>query len=330
MSEVVIAAILPAISLAIYFVFAPIEFGASFLRQIPGVLNKPSHLHDALSPIWKISNVFLIFTLTGVAFFFSKATPIVYNFLLIPFICAMLAFLVRTTLYVYMFYSRDEKQNKFFDTIFTISNFAVPLFFGTVIAYLLSGKMEWFSLTSLVIYLLVILSTILGVSTFYLRYQSERSNKKLQAIADGAFLGYITTVGVLFPWVAKFEMQHIYNSKAIIALFIIVIFFAIAWFILRTKELQKYMWPVVNIAVVAVLIAILCAQWPWLVYASISFQQAFNGSAYVWHIVTGLAISLVLIAPGFVLLYKLMKEQPASKATSLKAAGLDRKDTKEG
>ena len=110
MSEVVVAGILPAISLAIYLIFAPIEFGASLLRLFPDSLQKQSHLHDALSPIWKVSNVFLIFTLTGMAFFFSKATPIVYDFLLIPFICAMLAFLIRTTLYVYMFFSRDAAK----------------------------------------------------------------------------------------------------------------------------------------------------------------------------------------------------------------------------
>ena len=329
MSEVVVAAILPAISLAAYLIFAPIEFGASFLRLFPNILNKPSHLHDALSPIWKVSNVFLIFTLTGMAFFFAKATPIVYNFLLIPFICAMLAFLARTTLYVYMFMSRDDTQNKLFDTIFALTNFAVPLFFGTVLAYFLSGKMEWFSLTAIVMYLLVLSSTILGVSTFYLRYQSERDNRKLQAIADSAFLGYVTTIGILLPWTAKFEMQHIYNSRAIIALFVIIILFAAAWFILRAKELQKNMWLTVNITVIAVFIVILCAQWPWLVYSSIGFSQAFSGGAYVWHIVTGLGVSLLLIAPGFVLLYKLMKEQPANEQTSLKAAGIDRKDTKE-
>lgn len=329
MSEVVIAAILPAISLAIYLIFAPIEFGASLLRLFPSTLQKRSHLHDALSPIWKVSNVFLIFTLTGMAFFFAKATPIVYDFLLIPFVCAMLAFLIRTALYVYMFLSRDDTQNKLFDTIFVLSNLAVPLFFGTVLAYFLSGKMEWFSLTAIVMYLLILSSIILGVSTFYLRYQSERDNKKLQALADGAFLGYIATIGVLFPWVAKFEMQHIYSSAAIVALFVIIALFAATWFVLRAKELQKYMWPAVNITVISVFIVILCAQWPWLVYSSISFSQAFSGGAYVWHIVIGLGVSLLLIAPGFVLLYKLMKEQPASEQTSLKAAGIDRKDTKE-
>ena len=329
MSQVVVAAILPAISLAIYLVFAPIEFGASFLRLIPNALEKPSHLHNALSPIWKVSNVFLVFTLTSMAFFFAKATPLVHDFLLVPFICAMLAFLIRTTLYLYLFFTQDKTQNKLLDILFAGSNFAVPLFFGTVLAYLLSGRMEWFSLTAVTMYLLIVSSIVLGVSSFYLRYRSERANKKLQVIADGGFLGYVATVGVLFPWVAKFEMQHIYSSRAIVALFAIIMLFAAAWFWLRAKAMQKHMWLATNIAVVSVFAAVLYAQWPWLVYPSIGFSQAFSGSAYVWYIVVGLGISLLLIAPGFVLLYKLMKEQPVGNQASSRPASLEHKVAKE-
>lgn len=330
MNEVLIALALPAVMLAAYLVFAPIEFGASVLRQFPSLLRKPSHLHDALSPIWKVSNVFLIFALTGMAFFFADAIPIASNFMLLPFVAAMLAFLIRTTIYLYLFFAKDDSTTPFLTTLFTMSNFAVPLFFGIVVAYLMSGKAEWLTLSSLAISCLIIGALLLGVSTFYLRYQSERQNTALQHLADGAFLFYTASIGILLPWVAKVEMPHIYDSKALLALFGVILLTSAAWLFLRTKRLHAYMWALANIYMIAAFTCLLFAQWPWLIYSQLTFEQAFTGGAFVMHIVVGLGISLLLIAPGFILLYKLMKEAPPSKPNSLEMAGIQQKNKKEG
>ncbi|MFC4812078.1 cytochrome d ubiquinol oxidase subunit II [Paenibacillus sp. GCM10023250] len=177
-----------------YLIIASIDFGAGFFNYYSAVTGK-QHLINGiiqryLSPVWEVTNVFLVFFFVGIVGFFPDTAYYYGTALLVPGSVAIILLAIRGSYYAFNTYGTN-KNNRFSLFLYGASGLLIPASLSTVmtiseggyIAEHASGKLTFlygklFSSTYSWTVVLLALVSVLYISAMFLSYYADRANDR--------------------------------------------------------------------------------------------------------------------------------------------------------
>jgi cytochrome d ubiquinol oxidase subunit II len=118
-----------------YMIVASIDFGAGFFSYYSTVTGKKSQIHEIidryLSPVWEVTNVFLIFFMVGFVGFFPDSAYYFGTALLLPGSFAIILLAIRGSYYAFNNYG--TKENRLYLLLYGASGLLIPASLSTVL-----------------------------------------------------------------------------------------------------------------------------------------------------------------------------------------------------
>jgi len=173
-----------------YLIVASIDFGAGFFAYY-GRLKKQAHLISHLisrylSPVWEVTNVFLVFFFVGLVGFFPDTAYYYGTALLVPGSIALILLAIRGSFYAFANYG--SKENNLYLFLYGASGLLIPASLSTVLTISEGGFIEkrgeeiifladrlFMSPYSWSVVFLALVS-VLFISASFLTYYADRAN----------------------------------------------------------------------------------------------------------------------------------------------------------
>ena len=150
---------------SVYAVLASIEAGISLSMLLPKLSNEPQSSKNAYTPIWEITNVFLVFAVIFVSVIFNNALSTASKIALVPLFFAGGALLLRAICCLYIFYS-SNKIGLIPMILLMISSYLAPLSVAVIGIDFFLGHSVWSSRAGLVL----LSSAFLGINVMGLAF----------------------------------------------------------------------------------------------------------------------------------------------------------------
>lgn len=121
-----------------YLIVASVDFGAGFFSYYSVITGHENKIHDIiqryLSPVWEVTNVFLIFFVVGLVGFFPDSAYYYGTALLIPGSLVTVLLALRGAYYAYNTYGSSEVNNKTYMAIYGATGLLIPASLSTILA----------------------------------------------------------------------------------------------------------------------------------------------------------------------------------------------------
>src|SRR5689334_18260942 len=111
MPEPQIALVITLALFGIYLWLSSIACAAALARLFPTIAGADNRSRLFFTPLWEVTNVFLVFGFTAFSVFFNNALVPINSAVLPILSVGMVALLLRASLVLYMFYYRPEKRH---------------------------------------------------------------------------------------------------------------------------------------------------------------------------------------------------------------------------
>jgi cytochrome d ubiquinol oxidase subunit II len=308
-----------------YLIVASIDFGAGFYAYYSRVSGKEMIIGPVisryLSPVWEVTNVFLVFFFVGIVGFFPETAHYYGTALLIPGSIALILLAIRGSFYAFANYG--VKKNSFYLLAYGATGLLIPASLSTVFTISEGGfltvrgntvilQMEelFYSSYSWAVVLLA-MSSVLYISSTFLTYYAAHAEdaRALEQMRGFALWGGIPTIiSSLFVFIAlrNHNLEHFQRALDIWWLFgLSLVSFAFAvWLIWRRKSY--------GIAFVMVMLQFAFAFFgygishlPYLLYPYLTLYGGVTNPAMGRALVVAFVAGFVLLVPSLVLLLRL-------------------------
>ncbi len=288
----------------IYAVCASVECGIVLKMLTPGHASR-----KLFTPLWEVTNVFLVFGFTAMAMLFNGAINSISHALTTTLAVALVSLLVRACVALAIFYIWPEDELPSWLTwLLAATTFLVPLSFAAAGIYLLSGQLFWSSWLGWVLEL----STLLGLAATGLLFVNRRSGDKPRAFGEAVAGLWLLSLGCVLPLVSLHTNDRLQHWP-LLAL-VISSGITLAALLARYVELRRLkLWFFAALLVFLTPILLGLANRPDLIAGKLSLASAYGAQAYGSAIVIGLVVMLPLIVLGGWLFWKLFSVQDSSK-----------------
>jgi cytochrome d ubiquinol oxidase subunit II len=308
-----------------YLIVASIDFGAGFFAYYGKVIGIDAVISPVisryLSPVWEVTNVFLVFFFVGIVGFFPETAYYYGTALLIPGSIALVLLAIRGSFYAFANYGA-KKNNAYLlaygatglfipaalSTVFTISEGGFLSVHGKTVTFM-TGEL-FFSTYSWAVVLLAISSVLFISSTFLTYYAARAEDRKafewLRSLALWA--GVPTIISSLFVFIALRNHNREHFQKALEVWWMfglsLVSFMIAIWLIGRRKNY--------GVAFIMVMLQFLFAFFgygfshlPYLLYPYLTLSSSVTNLAMGRALVISFMAGLVLLIPALILLLRL-------------------------
>ncbi len=291
-----ISALAAAVFFAIYGVACSIECGVA----VNLLTDKKMSGRRFFTPLWEVTNVFLVFGVTALAMLFNNSLQTLGSALFSTLIVGLAALILRACIVLTIFYWRPDKLPRWLAWIFAVSCFIIPLSFAAAGAYLLTGKLFWQSFTGWTLMFASFLGILaIGMSLIDGRRKSDFPLKEL------VFTLWMIVLGSILPLSAKISFPSL--QKLPLALLSLLCIGGLGYALTCITNPSRKLW---HYAVVLGFLAPMLLAWacrPFLIYGRDTLESAFSAQSYAGAFLVGTAIILPLIFLGFWLFYKLLR-----------------------
>ena len=300
------AVVLVAAMFSVYVWLSTIEFGIALLRMWPK-LDTGKLVNRLFTPMWEVTNVFLVFGFTGVAILFNNALPTIAQAVLSTLVVGLTALLVRAITVLYVFYYKpDEAGVTVPNFLFAVTSFLVPASFTAVGIYMITGQVFW-QTTSGWVLMLSATALLFAMALSFVYWRSgDQATPRLQWLTRIA-VGLFALLGaVVLQLVVPDKIPHLASLP--LAIFVILAAATVLWeaALLTTKRADHGMWWYLSLVTLASPFLFAFANWPWLVYGSYTLQEAFGAQAYGLEVIIGMAVIFPVMIIGWALLATLL------------------------
>ncbi len=281
---------------AIYGLLVALECGV-VLRQALSGNNTSGKL---FTPVWEVTNVFLVFGFTTVAMLFSDSLSLLSDSLMPILLIGLAAILTRACLVLSLFYIKPKTRLGTYAWLLVFLNFLIPAVFIAAGAYLLSGQLFWQTVYGVSLFI----SGLVGVETIGLLYADRHSQTKKRSGYSLAVI-WLLLLGCGLPLALVHDGYFFPKWLAISLLATTVIGLLLAYNDSRSGK--NLLWIYSPLAGLAAVFLLAISNWPYLVYGQLKLEDAFTGQAYAgFFLIASLALLPLLILGGwlFVKLYK--------------------------
>ncbi|MGG1676459.1 cytochrome d ubiquinol oxidase subunit II [Neobacillus sp. NRS-1170] len=308
-----------------YIIVASIDFGAGFFNAFSTVTGKQHILTKViqryLSPVWEVTNVFLVFFFVGIVGFFPKTAFYFGSTLLVPASIAIVLLAIRGSYYAFSTYG--GLKHKRYTILYGLTGLFIPASLSIVLTISEGGfvRMEekrpvldfWSLFTSPLSWSIVVLSltAVLYISAVFLTWYAHKAKdeeatnllRKYALIWAGPAI--ITAAGII----VEMRTHNPEHFKGLISLWwlfaLSVIFFAgSVYFIWKRQAYGLAFWLMVGQFTFAFL-AYGISHYPYLMYPYLTIYDSFTNESMAIALVIAFVAGLGLLLPSLYLLLKL-------------------------
>ena len=308
-----------------YLVIASVDFGAGFYSYYAKITNKSHIIHGIiqryLSPVWEVTNVFLVFFLIGMYGFFPDTAYYFGSALLIPGSIAIVLLSIRGSYYAFSTYG--AKDSHVFTFLYGATGLLIPASLTVILTISLGGYVEvqndhvqlvyselFTSAYSWSVVILAIVS-VLFISASFLTYYASRANdeRALNLLRKYAITWAFPTIimGVIvFLVLSKRNMTQFENMLEIGWVFILS-FMAFVGAVVLIWRRERY-GTAFGLVVAQYFLAFFgygVAHLPYLLYPYVTIYDGFTNEAMAIALIVAFIAGLLMLIPSLYLLLRL-------------------------
>lgn len=309
-----------------YVMVAAIDFGAGFFSAYSEVAKKKHILNKLiqryLSPVWEVTNVFLVFFYIGIIGFFPKTAHYYGSILLVPVSISIVLLAIRGSYYAFGTYG--SKNKKIYTLIYGITGLLIPASLSIVFTISEGGFVQrtdaglnlmyrdlFVSPLTWSITLLSIVSILYISAVFLTYYANEAGDKKARDLLRQYALVWsmptiLAAVNVIFQ--LRYHNAEHYNHIIHLwwAFGLSTVFFGISLRLLMKR--CCYGWAFISLALQFALafFAYGFSHYPYLLYPYLTLYDGFTNTTMAISLVIAFIAGLFLLVPSLYLLLKLV------------------------
>jgi cytochrome bd ubiquinol oxidase subunit II len=334
---IAVAAILVVV-IAAYALFGGADFGGGIWDLLAGGPERgaaPRELIDeSITPVWEANHVWLVFILVLLWTAFPPAFAAIFTALFVPLSLSLLGIVLRGVGFAFRHTAQRMRMQQLSGAAFASSSLITPFFMGTAIGAVATGQVPvhpvgnvmaaWTSPTAILTGFLFVAACAYVSAVFLVLEARERGQQdlmryfSLRATAAGLLTGGLAA-GTFTELSAS--APHVFAGLTGIALPLVAISIAAGIAVLGMLWLRWYhpmfLRVTAAIAVATVVWGWGLAQYPYLLPTSLSLAAGSAPAATLAAEFFVVGLALLLVAPGFALLYLLQQRR------MLKAAQTD-------
>jgi cytochrome d ubiquinol oxidase subunit II len=323
MSDLVAVVLL--LGLAAYAVFGGADFGAGLWDLAAG---SPEHgarpralIERSIGPVWEANHVWLIFVFVVTWTAFSEAYASIMLTLFVPLTLAALGIVLRGASFAFRKSVVTLRNRRLFGAAFASSSVLVPFFLGTVAGGIASGRVpaggqsgdwidSWLNPTSIVTGVLAVVA-VAYLAAVYLVWEARREGDdelveyfRRRAVATAVVVAVVSAVGMV---VLHSDAPYVFDGMTGRALPVVIIgvLCGVGALVLLMRDAARGARVLAVLAVAGIVIAWGVAQWPYLLPESLTVSEAAAPSGTLGALVVTVVVAVLVVMPGFVLLYVL-------------------------
>jgi cytochrome d ubiquinol oxidase subunit II len=308
-----------------YLIVASIDFGAGFFSYYTMITGRKNLVHAIieryLSPVWEVTNVFLIFFMIGMIGFFPDTAYYLGTTLLIPGSIAIVLIAIRGSYYAFSTYG--SKENRFYKLLYGGSGLLIPASLSIVLTISEGGFIEesggsvvlLFSklFTSPYAWSVVILSlvSVLYISAAFLTYYAHKA-KDLAAmeVLRGFALGWsgptILASLLVFFSIQRHNPVHFDNMLGLSWMFILsLLCFSIATYLIWNRKRLGLAFLMVMLQFASAFFGYGAAHLPYIIYPMVSIHESITSPSMGLALIAAFIAGLFLLIPSLILLMRL-------------------------
>jgi cytochrome d ubiquinol oxidase subunit II len=310
-----------------YCVFGGADFGAGFWDLVAGGAargERPREVIDqSIGPVWEGNHVWLIFCFVLLWTGFPEAYASITLTMFVPLTLAALGIVLRGSSFAFrktVFHLRERRE---LGAIFAISSLLVPYFLGAVAGGIASGRVpaggqagdpwdSWVNPTSVLGGVLAVV-VVAYLAAVYLVWDARRIGDdamveyfRRRAIGAAVVAGVVAFGGI---FVLREDAEHLFDGLTGEALPLVLVSAAcgVASLVLLVRNAARGARLLAIGAVASVVFGWGVAQWPYMLPETLEVADAAAPSATLVTLVVAAIGAVLIVVPGFVLLYTLQQ-----------------------
>jgi cytochrome bd ubiquinol oxidase subunit II len=308
-----------------YAVTGGADFGAGFWDLVAGGAargDRPRAVIDhSIAPVWEANHVWLIFIFVVLWTGFPEAYASITLTVFVPLALAALGIVVRGSSFAFrktVFRTRDRRN---FGAAFALSSVVVPYCMGAVAGAIASGRIpaggvagdpvdSWVNPTSVLGGLLAVIVCAYLAAVYLVRDSRRIGDAEMaayfrrRAIGAAVVAGVAAVVGI---FVLRADARYVFDGLTSRALPLVIVsaLCGTVSLVLLVRDATRGARILAAGAVAAIVIGWGVAQWPYILPTSLKVSAAAAPSGTLSTLVVATVLLLVIVIPGFTLLYRL-------------------------
>jgi cytochrome d ubiquinol oxidase subunit II len=325
MDLAVLVAVVLLLALTTYAIFGGADFGAGFWDLFAGGpsegADRRTLINRAVSPVWEVNHVWLIFCLVVAWTAFPPVFGSVMTTLSIPISLALLGIFLRGSGFAFRHEAAKLSGQRAAGAVFAISSILTPFFFGAAIGGIISGRVpvgnaagnlltSWLNPTSIVVGLLAIAVAAYLAAVFLVTDAHRLADLDLEAyfrvraIGAAVAAGVVALIGVFVLRAdAPFMFQGLAQRGWVLMLLSAVC--GIGALLLLRRHARQATRALAALAVAAIVWGWGVAQYPYMLPESLTIDQAAGAPATLLWLVVVVVVAVLLVVPSLVLVFRL-------------------------
>jgi cytochrome d ubiquinol oxidase subunit II len=308
-----------------YAVFGGADFGAGFWDLTAGGAERGRRprtvVEHSIGPVWEGNHVWLIFIFVVLWTAFSEAFASITLTLFVPLTIAAIGIVLRGASFAFRKAVVSTRNRRIFGGAFAISSVLVPYCMGAVAGGVASGRVpaggqagdpvdSWINPTSVLGGLLAV-AVVAYLAAVYLVWDARRLGDgqmaeyfRRRAVVSAVVVAVIGLVGI---FVLRADAPDLFDGLASQALPVVVlsVVCGVGALLLLVRGAARGGRLLAILAVASVVASWGVAQWPYLLPDSLTVSAAAAPTGTLTAVMTVAALAVLIVAPGFVLLYVL-------------------------
>jgi len=308
-----------------YLIVASIDFGAGFFNYYSSITGEKHIIQGIigryLSPVWEVTNVFLVFFMVGMIGFFPDTAYYLGTTLLIPGSIATVLLAVRGSYYAFSTYG--AKDNKLYLLAYGGSGLLIPASLSIVLTISEGGYITeqagrvtldygklFASSYAWAVVLLAVVSILYISATFLTFYASRaRDNAALQVVRGYALLWSVPTILsslLVFFSISRHNPEHFSRMIDLSWIFVLsFLIFLIATGLIWRGRSYGTAFVLVMFQFALAFFGYGAAHLPYIVYPFVSIHDSITSPAMATALVIAFIAGLLLLVPSLILLMRL-------------------------
>ncbi|CAM3211535.1 cytochrome d ubiquinol oxidase subunit II [Filibacter tadaridae] len=308
-----------------YILIGAIDFGAGFFNAYSRIT---AHEHTLtkiiqryLSPVWEVTNVFLVFFFVGIIGFFPKTAFYYGTTLLVPVSIGIVLLAIRGSYYAFETYG--ARGHKGYSFMYGLAGILIPASLSIVLTISEGGFISmvdgnpvldyWMLFTSPLTWAVVVLSiaaTLYISATFLTWYANKARDPEATDLLRKYALVWslptaITAGGIIFE-LRRHNPAHYVNIQDFWPMFLIsaLMFIGTVWLLWKR---QKYGWAFILLIgqFIFAFYGYGASHYPYLLYPYLTIYDSFTNPAMAISLIVAFILGLGLLIPSIVLLMRL-------------------------
>lgn len=308
-----------------YLIVASIDFGAGFFSYY-GKVTRQDHVINRvidryLSPVWEVTNVFLIFFIVGIVGFFPDTAYYYGTALLVPGSIALLLLTIRGSFYAFAHYG--ARDNALYLFLYGVSGLLIPASLSTVLTISEGGfiavqgdevilRMErlLFSPYSWSVVFLALVS-VLFISASFLTYYAHRAEdvKARELLRKFALFWSLPTLFasfLTFVSLYRHNETHFFRMLDVSWMFVLSLgFFVVSVSLILNRKAYGIAFLCVMLQFGFAFFGYGASHLPYLLYPYVTIDSGVTSPAMGQALVIAFIAGLCLLIPSLILLMRL-------------------------